>query len=317
MSARILIHKRGASGDVLRTTVLLSLFGGATVDWVVDERNAPLLAGTSVRAVTSAALLRSRVPYDLVISLEESRRDLEEVFDATTGREIIGTYLGKSSVVRYTESSRGWFDMSLVSTYGMQTANRLKFENRTSFQGHLFKMFGKHFSGQPYHRFGPPQQSAEHFATGHRYKILLATKAGPRWPNKEWAYFDECQRILARRWTVSVLETQPSLFALAQEIAQYNLIIANDSLPMHIALSQRREVCALFTCTSPWEIYRYAGLRKIVSPKLEQFYYLNASNYEARSAISLDLVLSAVEMSATRHIEAQEPIDRVRSVAAA
>jgi hypothetical protein len=82
-------------------------------------------------------------------------------------------------------------------------------------------------------------------------------------------------------------------------------------------LSQCREVCALFTCTSPWEIYSYSGLKKIVSSKLEQFYYLNASNYEARSGIPLDVVLSAVEMFATRHSEAQDHADQMISVVAA
>jgi hypothetical protein len=274
------------------------------VDWLVDVRNAPLLAGTSARVVTSPVMLRPH--YDLIVSLEESRRDLEEVYDTAVCREIIGTYLDKSGVVRYTESSSRWFDMSLVSSYGTQTANRLKLENRVSLQEHLFGMFGQRFAGQPYHRFGPPRKRHGPFVMCHQYEILLATKAGPRWPNKEWAHFDECHRILARRWPVSVLKEQPSLFALAQEIARYDLIVANDSLPMHIALSQGRAVCALFTCTSPWEIYAYAGLRKIVSPRLKEFYYCTSVNYEARSAISIDVVESAVETFAALHTEAQD-----------
>jgi len=145
----------------------------------------------------------------------------------------------------------------------------------------------------------------------------LADKAGPRWPNKEWAYFDECRRILASRWQVDVLQWQPSFLALAKEIGRHDLIIANDSLPMHIALSQNLDVCALFTCTSPWEIYSYAGLRKIVSPKLEQFYYSNGSNYQARSGISLEVVVSAVEMFASRHTATEDHNRRVRTVAAA
>ena len=119
----------------------------------------------------------------------------------------------------------------------------------------------------------------------------MATKAGLSWPNKEWAHFEECHRILARRWSVSVLETQPSLCAPAQEIACYDLLVANDSLPMHIALSQGGAVCALFTCTSPREIYDYRCLTKVVSPKLEKFYYSNSVNYEARSAIPVEGLL--------------------------
>jgi hypothetical protein len=279
---------------------VLALFPNVELDWLVDERNAPLLAGISARVLTSSSLLRSRGSYDLVVSLEEGRRDLEEVYNTVTGREIIGTYVDKSGVVKYTHSSRAWFDMSLISNYGRELANRLKFENRASFQQHLFGMLGRRFAGQPYHRIGPPSR---HPGEGDQYRILLADKAGPRWPNKEWGYFDECRRILASRWQVATLQTQPSLLALAKEIGRYDLIIANDSLPMHIALGQGRTVCGLFTCTSPWEIHDYGCLRKIVSPKLRQFYYLPGPNREARTAIPLEAVIYAVEILVSRHTD--------------
>jgi len=299
VSLHTLIHKRGASGDVVRTTPVLALFPNVELDWLVDERNAPLLAGISARVLTSVSLLRCRAPYDLILSLEEGRRDLEEVYNTVTGREIIGTYVDKSGVVKYTESSRTWFDMSLISNYGGELANRLKFENRVSFQQHLFGMLGRRFSGQPYHRIGPPSRPP---GEDDQYHILLADKAGPRWPNKEWAYFDECRRILTSRCQVATLQTQPSLLALAKEIGRYDLVIANDSLPMHIALGQGRMVCGLFTCTSPWEIHDYGCLRKIVSPKLRQFYYLPGPSRDARTAIPLETVLSAVETLVSRQI---------------
>ena len=307
MSVRILIHKRGASGDVLRTTPVLALFSNAAVDWLVDEKNAALLAGTSARVLTSTSSLSAQVPYDLILSLEENLRDLQEVYGTVTGREIIGTYVDKGGVVRYTESSHTWFDMSLISIYGSKAANRLKFENRTSFQQHLFGMLGRRFTGQPYHRVGPPNRLS---GGSDPYCILLADKAGPRWPNKEWGYFDECRRVLASRWRAAVLQTQPSLLALAKEIGRYNLIIANDSLPMHIALGQGRTVCGLFTCTSPWEIHDYGCLRKIVSSKLRQFYYLPGPSPGARTAIPLEAVVCAVEILASRH--ADQHNDNVR-----
>lgn len=294
MSLRILIHKRGASGDVLRTTAVLRAFRDAQIDWVVDAKNAPLIAETNVRIVTTPMALRSAAPYDLVLSLEEDVRDLEEVFGAVTYREIVGTYLDKGRI-RYTDSSRGWFDMSLISRHGSQIANRLKRENRRSFQAYLFEMIGARFAGQSYHPFGPPERLWHVWGREKKARILIAPKAGPRWPNKEWAHFDECRRRLSYRWTVSMLEEQPSLVALGREIARHDLVIANDSLPMHIALSQSRAVCALFTCTSPWEIHRYPRMTKVVSPKLTKFFYLSTTDYEARSAIAVSSVVGAVE----------------------
>jgi heptosyltransferase II len=293
--ARILIHKRGASGDVLRTTVLLRLFSGAIIDWLVDEKNAPLLMGAPVRTVTSADQLKDGLPYDLVVSLEENLHDIEQVSITSRCREIVGTYVDRKRRVRYTSNARAWFDMSLVSTFGRETANKLKLENRLSFQEHLFRMFGRRFAGQPYYPFGPPRDMSSSCETRRRHRVLLATRAGPRWPNKEWAHFTECGRALSSKWSVSVLSEQPSLRELGEEIARHDFLVSLDSLPMHIALSQDRPVCALFTCTSPWEIYEYPLLLRVVSPRLNDFFYLTTSNYVARAAISVEEVVAAVE----------------------
>jgi ADP-heptose:LPS heptosyltransferase len=63
---------------------------------------------------------------------------------------------------------------------------------------------------------------------------------------------------------------------------------------MHLALGTGTPCVTLFTCTSPWEIYDYGILNKVVSPCLEEFFYKRGYDQRATSAISVAEVRSAV-----------------------
>jgi heptosyltransferase II len=51
---------------------------------------------------------------------------------------------------------------------------------------------------------------------------------------------------------------------------------------------------SLFNCTSPWEIYDYGILTKVISPLLPAFFYKRDFDARATSAIPLDEVRCAV-----------------------
>jgi hypothetical protein len=63
---------------------------------------------------------------------------------------------------------------------------------------------------------------------------------------------------------------------------------------MHLALGSNIKCVALFTCTSPWEIYEYGLLTKIVSPLIGEFFYKRGFDPRATTAIPFDQVLEAV-----------------------
>ena len=65
-------------------------------------------------------------------------------------------------------------------------------------------------------------------------------------------------------------------------------------MPMHFALGTGTPCVSLFTCTSPWEIYDYGVQKKIVSPRLEEFFYKRGYDERATTAISVDEVFDAV-----------------------
>jgi len=86
---------------------------------------------------------------------------------------------------------------------------------------------------------------------------------------------------------VNVLPQRETILEHLGDIANHKLVICNDSLPMHLGLGLGLHVVSFFTCTSPWEIYDYGLLTKLVSPRLHEYFYRRGSSPEAAGAIGL------------------------------
>jgi ADP-heptose:LPS heptosyltransferase len=284
-----LICKLGATGDVVRTTALLREIAG-DVTWITDEKNTPLLRGLShsLRVLNwderDRALDRS---YDLVINLEDSVDVGAFAKDVRAGRRF-GALLNGSEVLGYTEDSRQWFDLSLISAFGRQKADQLKLENRRSYQDLLFDCLDLQFSGQKYLLPSFPETDL----TGD---VAIAAEAGPVWPMKKWAYYDELkERLESEGLKVNFLKKRPTLLEHLGDVAGHRCLVGGDSLPMHFALGAGVRCVSIFTCTSPWEIHDYGILTKIISPRLAEFFYQRGLNREATTAIGVDEVFEAV-----------------------
>ena len=122
-----LIIKLGATGDVVRTTPLLSHLGGQ-ITWLTAAKNNVLLKGLTdnLRCFSweeRVSVLDSH--YDLAIDLEDTLEVAQFLKTVRCG-EIFGAYLNSDGSLRYTENSRRWFDLSLITSYGRQGADGLK-----------------------------------------------------------------------------------------------------------------------------------------------------------------------------------------------
>jgi heptosyltransferase-2 len=285
----ILIVKLGATGDVVRTTPLLRRLSGH-VTWLTEAKNTVLLEGLrkDLRCVPWGRhdLVRDR-KYDLVINLEDS---LEVgLYVATVEFEqLFGAYVDSEKVLRYSDDSRAWFDLSLISTYGKQKADRLKLHNRHTYQELIFAGLGLKFSGEEY-------VTPEPVEAGLSGDVAIAPEAGPVWPMKNWAYYDILKRELEMRGlVVNVLPYRACLLEHLCDVRNHRCLVGGDSLPMHFALGTGTRCVTLFNCTSPWEIYDYGLQRKLVSPLLEDFFYKRDYDVRATTAVTLEEVLSAV-----------------------
>jgi lipopolysaccharide heptosyltransferase II len=285
----VLIVKLGATGDVVRTTPLLHRLSGS-VTWITAAKNGVLLDGLSdnLRHFSWEARARALdIPYDLAINLEDT---LEAAIFLKSVRpaEIFGAYSDSSQRLRYTNNSKCWFDLSLISSYDRQEADRLKFLNRQTYQELIFNGLGLRFTGEPY-------VLPEAIEMGLSGDVAIATDAGPIWPMKRWAYYAELKRQLEDQGlSVNVLPQRASLLEHLSDVRNHCCLVGGDSLPMHFALGTRTRCVTLFTCTSPWEIYGYGVQRQIVSPLLEEFFYKRGYDERATTAITVHEVKLAV-----------------------
>jgi heptosyltransferase-2 len=294
----VLILKLGATGDVVRTTSLLRRLPGP-VTWITAPGNRSLLPSEDFDVRCLGWDDRDQAldtDYDLVVSLED---DLEVANFARQIRhsQLFGAYTDDGKTVRYSDDASGWFDLSLVSVHGRERADELKLENRRSYQELVFEGLGHRFDGEPYclPAATPTDLSGD---------VAMAPVAGAVWPMKNWAFYPELKDALEKRGlTVNILPTRPTLLEHLGDIQGHRCLVGGDSLPMHLALGSEVPCVTIFNCTSPWEIHDYGLMTKVISPRLDDFFYQRGFDEAATTAISmtdvLDAVLERLESSST------------------
>ena len=286
---KTLIIKLNATGDVVRTTVLLHRLTGE-VTWLTARNNTSLLEGIhrNLRCFAwEERHLAQDDEYDLLINLEDDLASAEFAREVRR-RQQFGAYVTSDGQMAYTTEARAWFDLSLISVYGREVADVRKLENRRSYQEHLYRGLGWDFSGERY--LLPPPVSTN--LTGD---VAIAPVAGPVWPMKGWAHYDRLKAELeGRGLTVNVLPRRDSLLEHFGDVSQHRCLVSGDSLPMHLSLAAGVPCVTIFNCTSPWEIHDYGLQTKLVSPLLEEHFYRRHFDPRATSAITLEQVLSAV-----------------------
>ena len=174
----VLIIKLGATGDVVRTTPLLRRLSGS-VTWITAAKNGVLLDGLSDNLRHFSWEERARaldIPYDLAINLEDTL-EVAMFLKSVRPAEIFGAYADSSQRLRYTDNSKCWFDLSLISSHGRQEADRLKLLNRQTYQELIFRGLGFDFAGETY-------LLPEPIETGLSGDVAIAADAGPIWPMK-------------------------------------------------------------------------------------------------------------------------------------
>jgi heptosyltransferase II len=280
----VLVIKLGAAGDVVRTTVLLHLFDDVT--WITDAENLELVRLAGVRALSWEqrfdAMDRA---YELIINLEDCQEAAAFATSPQTSR-YFGSIISKGGP-SYTRSSAEWFDMSLISHYGREKADRLKLQNRRTYQEILFSGLGRTFHGQQY-------CLPKGVQTDLKGDVAICPKAGKGWPSKDWAFYQDLERQLAAEGlTINVLPKRDSLLTHLGDVRNHRCLISGDSLPMHLALGSGISCITIFTCTSPWEIYAYGLQTKIVSPVLESHFYQKAYDPSAARSVAPSRVFEA------------------------
>ena len=289
LTVNILIVKMGATGDVVRTTSLLRKLDGR-MTWLVERKNAVLLEGLRKSVCCIAWENRSVLAgehYDLVINLEDSV-EVGHFLRTLAIKQLWGAYSDSEQRMQYTDDSRSWFDLSIISRFGKKSADKLKLRNRRTYQDLIFEGLEFRFEAEPYYLPEP-------IDTDLKGDVAIAAGAGPVWPMKRWAHYDLLKKALEETGLiVNILPERSSLLEHLADVRGHRCLVGGDTLPMHFALGSGVPCITLFNCTSPWEIYDYGLQTKIISPLLDEFFYKRGFDERATTAVTLDVVLRAV-----------------------
>lgn len=287
---KILVIKLGASGDVIRTTTLLHLFNEG-VDWITSDANAILLYGLPKvnKIITESELNETKFDeYDLIINLEDSL-EAANILQLLKYKDLFGSYLDKSGKIVCTESSKEWFDLSLISKYGINKANQLKFENQKSFQELVFSGLGYKFNYHPYLLLKTTLSNL-------MGDVAIPPKAGKVWTMKNWQYYNEpTYYLVSKGLIVNYLPQRNTMLEHLADVRNHAYLISGDSLPMHFALGINVSCISLFICTSLTEIFDYEIQNKIISPQLDKYFYRRDYDENAVKSISLENVINVFE----------------------
>lgn len=235
-------------GDILRTTVILHLFPPEQfhVTWVVDKRGVPLLKGNPfihrllvVNAFTPHLLLSEW--FDIVVNFEKEP-GICAVSDRIPAWRRYGFRLDPQThtAVSYDHSDEA------LSFSSDPDAKRQKAK---SWSYILYEMLGQHYEGQRYVLGYKP-------TGGIRYDVGFNHMVGAkfpfkRWPDEHWrALHDNLSQDLSVGWQEGVNNIEDYI----DWIASCRLLVTNDSLGLHIALSLGMPVVALFGPTIASEV---------------------------------------------------------------
>lgn len=293
---KILIVKIGAIGDVLRTTSLLpglaEKYEPAAIDWLTSAASRELLDWNRfLNRVLTWEERDQGADYDLVICLEDEK-DVCRFATGVKSDRLVGAYLDHGKVT-YTPSA--WFDMALISQFGLERANALKKTNKKTYQQHMADLLGIKVS--PYvfkltaDEIEAGRKAVRDLGLGKGEKIVgINTGAGRRWPQKSWGAeqtIDLVKRLKNDLGVVSLIlggsDERERNLAIAQEtgmpdaglhslrgfaavINQCPVLLSSDSLAMHFGIALGKRLVVFFGPTSAAEIELYGLGTKLSAP---------------------------------------------------
>ena len=331
---KILILKPSSLGDVIQALPVLRLLKrhrpASEIFWWIDSHLAPLLeADPDLTGVVHFERRRWAAPQHWPEMLHSVRWMREQNFDWVIDLQCLarsgafawlanGKFLIGLDEVR--EGARGFYDLAV---------------RRASFHTHAVDWYLAVLPplGIPVHNHFQWLPERPEIARGVRSKWQtgearwIAIQPGARWPNKRWPveYFAELVRLLAQKFPdvrfailggkedkslggiISRIEPercsnlcgQTSLPEMVEWLRHCDLLITNDTGPMHVAAALGKPLMALFGPTEPRRTGPYGRLQNVLridlpcSPCLKSHCHYEKRN-ECLNALSPATVLERV-----------------------
>lgn len=295
---RTLIVKEGTLGGLVRLTPLFRVLEGEVYWLTLPEAAALLPAGTPVKILDINAFKKKpeQIAFDLILNLEDSEEHAKLVKQLAPQR-VVGAYWDDAKKrVDYTPESAVWFDLGAISHYDKEKADEMKFANRKSYQEMVFEMLGIPFRGEEYMMalaLGAENNPVP--ASERKVVVALEGRAGEKWPMKRWHGYPELSaRLEEAGFAFRFLEQKATLEEYNREIAQCDILVSGDTLAMHLGLALKKQLVTIFLCTSPWEIYDYGRMTKMITPLLRKGFYRRDYFADVVNGVTVDEAFRAV-----------------------
>ncbi len=254
-------------------------------------------------SVAEVTVRLSATGWARVISLDDEAA-LCRLATAVRSKRLSGAYLRADGARAYTPDTAPWFDMGLLSVHGKAAADHLKLENRRSHPQILAEMLCLRMGEPELHLPEDSKSFARAFADSrvlhiHGPVIGLNTGAGGRWTSKQISVertvelAEAVHRSRLGRVTFLVLGgdseaqrnraildglarsplrprfvdagTDNGLLDFAALLSHCDVVVASDSLALHLCVALGVRTVAFFAPTSAAEIELYGRGEKVVS----------------------------------------------------
>lgn len=294
----ILIIKKEAAGDVLRTTAILEplkkKFSGYRIIWLVAKQNMEVLKGnplidtiwTDEKEILQAI---SFFNFNVLINLDLNFDSLITAGISNTKLFYGFRYNKNGEILCSNKAAEEWFLMS--------HNDEMKKLNRKTYQ----KIIADITELDTYENIIVPleknaMEKAESFKETNKLSgkklIGIHTGGGSRWQAKKWTkknLVSLLELLTNKKYSVLLFggeEEKETMESLANQnnpflistgykntIPEFfsllnlcDVIVSADTLAMHAAIGLNKKVVALFGPTSPYEIEGYGRIEKIVTP---------------------------------------------------
>ena len=322
---KIGIIKLGALGDVIRTTPILEVikkkYPESEVTWITKSASKEILTGNKNIDKILTLPLNLEMEFDILYSL-----DIE--LEATQ----LASKISAKTKYGYYDTEGFPTSFNIGAEYYLNTVfdDELKKSNRKTYQEMIFEV-----CELPYNKEEPylsiPEESTNNINNFLQENNLEGKKiigfnigSSPRWPSKAWhknkiiefikrvreeyevillggpeelesmnVIFENLKSKGIKVYPKNTSNSIKDFFAL---INVCNKIISADSLAMQASIALKKQTIVLFFCTAPWEIESYGRVKKIISPKFENFFPERMDEYDEEliNSISVESVLQEI-----------------------
>ena len=326
---KICIIKLGALGDVIRTLPILDgineKYPDSEITWITKENAVDLLANNPAI---------DRV-FSLNNCDEISDEKFDFLYNFDTQEEATSLAIGIKADKKYGFCSEGDYfsSFNIGSEYYLNTIfdDELKKNNKKTYQEMMFMSAELPYKKQHSALFPTEEDKkyAENFIKENKINrqnlIGIHIGADSRWPSKIWheenlkefirksasiGYeilvlggsnesnkLNELEKeMLIRKIKVHKNNSENSHMQFASIVNLCKVLVCSDSFALHVSLAMKKPTIGLFFCTPPDEVEDYGLLKKIISPRIYDFFPQKMDQYDENlvKSISAEDVLNTI-----------------------